>query len=99
MEIEIYKTKITELLQNHTDQAKVSTLLAELSDDYTQVTAETIASKTTATKLLDDNEKLRQANMGLFLKIGEPTKKEDKQAPTDDTPKFDSLFDEKGNLK
>lgn len=47
-----------------------------------------------------DNEKLRQANMNLFLQIGDPNKKLDpgkKDEPKE--LKFENLFDEKGELK
>ena len=47
-----------------------------------------------------DNEKLRQANMNLFLQIGDPNKKLDpgkKEEPKE--LKFENLFNEKGELK
>ena len=48
-----------------------------------------------------DNEKLREANMKLFLRVGEHKSPEEKPEP--DTPpekrSFNNLFDEKGNIK
>jgi hypothetical protein len=96
---EEFKAKTEELLQNHTDQAKISTILAELNDDYVKEMTEKTTALTTAEKLVADNEKLRSANMSLFLKIGEPKKEEEQKANTLDTPKYESLFDENGNLK
>jgi hypothetical protein len=96
---EEFKAKTEELLQNHTDQAKISTILAELNDDYIKEMTEKTTALTTAEKLVADNEKLRSANMNLFLKIGEPKKEEQKTTPEDNTPKYESLFDENGNLK
>lgn len=98
MKPEDFKAKTDEILQNLSDQAKVSTILAELKEDYDAVSVETTTAKTTAQKLTDDNEKLRQANMSLFLKVGE-TKPQEQKKPEDTTPKFGDLFDEKGNLK
>lgn len=100
LKLEEYHAKIDEILQNHTDQAKISTILAELKEDYTTVSAETEKAKETAKKFTEDNEKLRQANMSLFLKIGE-TKVEETHIKKDEETKmsFDDLFDENGNLK
>ena len=99
MKPEEFNAKTQEILNNHTDQAKVSTILSELIEDYNNVTAETESAKTTAQKLTADNEKLRQAKMSLFLKVGE-TKKEEETTPDEDKiPKFEDLFDKDGNLK
>lgn len=95
---EEFKVITDELLQNHTDQAKVSTLLSTLVDDYNKESAEKSTAIKTSETLTIDNEKLRQANMSLFLKVGE-TKPEEKKPTEDTTPKFEDLFDEKGNLK
>src|SRR5574343_1077684 len=80
---EEFNAKTQEILNNLTDQAKVSTVMSELIEDYNNVTAETETAKTTAQKLTADNEKLRQANMSLFLKVGE-TKKEEETKPEED---------------
>ena len=97
MKPEEFKAITDELLQNHTDQAKVSTLLSTLIEDYTKESEEKKTAITTSETLIADNEKLRQANMTLFLKVGETKPPESK--PAEDTPpKFESLFDEKGNL-
>ncbi len=99
MKPEDFKAKTTEILSNLTDQAKVSTILAELTADYDNVAVETNTAKTTAEKLTEDNEKLRQANMQLFLKVGEP-KKETEIKQTEETKlSYKNLFDENGNLK
>lgn len=98
MKPEDFNAKTQEIIANLTDQSKVSTILAELIEDYNTVAVETTTAKTTATKLSEDNEKLRQANMSLFLKVGEVKKEEDMKKPEDTTLKFESLFDDKGNL-
>lgn len=99
MKPEEFKAKADEILSNLTDQAKVSTLLAELTEDYNTETVIKSTATTTAEKLTADNEKLREANMKLFLSVGEKAQADviKKDEPT--TPTFDALFDDKGNLK
>jgi hypothetical protein len=47
-----------------------------------------------------DNEKLRQANMSLFLKVGEQKPTDTTKPPNEDkTAKYEDLFDKDGNLK
>jgi hypothetical protein len=60
---EEFKAKTAEILQNLTDQGKVSTLLAELAEHNDDAAAELTTATSTATKLTTDNEKLRAANM------------------------------------
>lgn len=99
MKPEEFNAKTKEILSNLTDQAKVSTILSELIEDYNTITAETETARTTAEKLTADNEKLRQANMNLFLKVGETKKEEEIKQDEDNKPTFEDLFDENGNLK
>lgn len=101
MKPEEFIAKTEEIAANLTDQAKVTAILAELKEDYAKEAAEKTTALSTAEKLTTDNETLRDANMKLFLKVGEkhadePGKKKENE---DDTPKFENLFDEKGNLK
>jgi len=96
---EEFKAKTAEILQNLSDQAKVSTLLAELTEHNDDAVGEVTTSKTTAEKLTSDNEKLRQANMSLFLKVGEQKTDPQQTKQEDTTPKFENLFDDQGNLK
>lgn len=96
---EEFKSKTAEILANLNDQAKVSTILAELTEHNDAAVVEVTTNKTTAETLTADNEKLRRANMTLFLKVGE-TKPADNTKPTEDTtPKYEDLFDKDGNLK
>jgi hypothetical protein len=96
---EEFKAKTTEILQSLTDQAKVSTLLSELVTDNAEYVAEVTKVTETVTKLNNDNEGLRQANMKLFLQVGETKPVEQQNKATDNTPKFDDLFNDKGELK
>jgi hypothetical protein len=97
---EEFKAKTMEILSNLTDQAKVSTLLAELTEHNDDAVVEVTTAKTTSEKLTADNEKLRAANMSLFLKVGEQKPTDTIQTkPQDTRPKYEDLFDDKGNLK
>ena len=99
MKPEEFKAKTAEILANLNDQAKVSTILAELTEDYDTETATKSEALTTAEKLIADNEKLRAANMSLFLKVGEQKPAEDEKKLEDTTPTYEDLFDADGNLK
>ena len=99
MKPEEFKAKTAEILANLDDQAKVSTILAELTEDYDNETATKSEALTTAEKLTADNEKLRAANMSLFLKVGEQKPAEDEKKLEDTTTTYEDLFDADGNLK
>lgn len=88
------------------DEVERRTLLAKLNTDTSAIFDENSTLKSEKEKFESDNEKLRKANMDLFLQVG--AKKPDdefKQDTTgiDDKPaekrKFENLFDEKGGLK
>jgi regulator of replication initiation timing len=93
---------INQILENHTDQAQVSTLLAQLSKDYTETITEVETAKNTATKLTTDNENLRKANYDLFAQLGQrlPQKTETTPQPNTDNKalSYEALFDKDGNL-
>ena len=95
---EEFKAKAKEILSSLEDPGAVSTTLAELVQDYDNQTAKWEQTTTTAEKLTHDNEKLRAANMDLFLKVGEPAKDKKPEVEEDQTVKFNTLFDAKGNL-
>jgi cell shape-determining protein MreC len=102
MKIEDHTKLVESIMNNLTDQAVVSTTMAQITEDYPKVMSELEMAKTTADQLKADNEKLRQANMSLFMQIPQ-RKAEDNRTTTVDnkTPdNFDDLlFDEKGNIK
>lgn len=50
-------------------------------------------------RLTGDNERLREANMKLFLRIGDPEKKKQDPGQPAEKLKFENLFNEKGELK
>jgi hypothetical protein len=99
MKPEEFKAKLNEAMQNLSDQAKVTEIFTELTTDYDTVHVETTTAKETATKLTADNESLRKVNMDMFLKVGANVKEAEQQKEEDTTPKFEDLFNEKGELK
>lgn len=109
MKREEHKTKLQEILNNLTDQGKVTELLAELTSDYEVVSSQLETLQESNTTLSKDAESLRSANMKLFLQIGTKEDKQDEnlnnESLNDDASldnkklSFNDLFDEKGGLK
>ena len=83
--------------ESETDRLELlSQLEEEAGADYDRLTN----LETNNNQLTSDNEKLREANMKLFLRIG------DKKPPKDDHEeekpkemKFEDLFNDKGEIK
>lgn len=83
------------------DEGKVSELLTEIADDYGKVISDLTVAQQETQRLKEANERLKEQNMNLFLKIGgnpAPAPKPDED-PEDKRRDFNSLFDEKGRLK
>lgn len=88
------------------DEVARRTMLSDLTDEVTRVYDENSTLSEANTKYEEDNEKLRSANMQLFLKVGanktEKEVKEDKTGIKEDKTdprRFEDLFDDKGGLK
>ena len=88
------------------DDVERRTMLSELEDEVTRVYDENSNLTKSNQSVLEDNEKLRSANMQLFLRVGE--NKTPEQVNLDTTGvkdevheprRFENLFDEKGELK
>lgn len=83
------------------DEAHRRELLTQLQDeasaDYDRMTE----LETSNSNLTNDNEKLREANMKLFLRVGESGKGKIDPTTEPEPPKreFKDLFDEKGRIK
>lgn len=95
MELERYQEITTRLLEivSSEHQETAIDLLTSLTEDNTEVMG-------TIAKLETDVTNLRKSNANLFLKIGqkqEPEKKEPDEP--EKTLDFESLFNEKGELK
>lgn len=79
------------------DETERRTLLAALITDGNETFTHFATVETERDTARNDNEKLREANMALFLKVGDPSKKpEEEQSPD---LKYEDLFNEKGELK
>ena len=91
------------------NQANASQLLTQLSDDYEQTLTANETLTTTNADLTTRNERLREVNSELFMKVG-TTKKENENPPNnqnnggegsgneDPELTFEQLFNEKGEL-
>lgn len=88
------------------DETERRELLTQLKDNVSDIfdTNESLNSENT--KFKEDNEKLRSANMKLFLRVGadksEDDIKKDQVGENDkenNPRKFEDLFNEKGGLK
>ena len=88
------------------DETERRTRLASLSNEVSTIYDERDTLKTENNSYQEDNEKLRSANMELFLQIG--GRKTDEEIQTNSTGiheetieprKFENLFNEKGELK
>lgn len=100
MKPEEFKAKVTEIMANLTDQGKVSSILADLTEDYDHTISKTEEATSKAAQLATDNESLRKSNMKLFERFGstpDPVK-----LPEDNAPKpvdWASLVNADGSLK
>lgn len=88
------------------DEVERRTKLTELSEGVVDIFDLNTQLKTKNTEYEESMEKLREANMQLFLRVGsnktEEEVKEDKTGIKEEVKeprKFSELFDEKGNLK
>ena len=102
MTIEEMQNAINEVRQNLNDLPKVTELLNNIGDSFSEVVKNNTTLEETNQKLTTDNDKLRNVNMDLFLKVGEKrtnTEIKTEQKQENNIPSFDELFDNEGNLK
>lgn len=83
-----------------TDDVERRTLLANLSEDGGGIYDDYDTAETARAAAVADNEKLREANMKLFLRVGDH-KEPATPAKAEPAPemKYEDLFNEKGELK
>ena len=88
------------------DDVERRTLLAELSEDGAKIFDDFDELSVSNKKYMEDNERIRAANMELFLRVGQKKDQQEVQKDLtgiDDKPEeklnFEDLFDEKGGLK
>lgn len=101
------KEKFTEIMnqikEKVTDETgEVSNLLADLYDGFDGVFNERDTLKTKNTELNTNNETLKEQNMKLYLRVGQPTDTSkagaDSDKGNDDEMSYDDLFNEEGEL-
>lgn len=85
-------------------QARTSEILTAVTNGFTEALDAQQTAASQAEELTAANEKLRAANMSLFLQVGSVPKEKplENQTPAETPPQtlsYDSLFDEKGELK
>ena len=99
MKREEHTNLIRDIRLNLNDEGKVTELLTQLSDDYGSITADLESTKKTTEELKAQAESLRETNMKLFLKVGNPITPEKPTDPNEGRLKYEDLFNEKGGLK
>lgn len=104
MTVDEYNTKSGELLAavsaEQIDSGKISTLLNELREAFTEEASGKANAEKTVTDLTEKNKSLQESNMNLFLKVGEKAKdnpeKSGEEKSSENYPNdFSGLFDEK----
>lgn len=81
------------------DGAERRNRLTALSDEVRTVCESNETLTASNAKLDEDNKKLQDYNMQLFLRVGNQQNPAPKPAPQTDTPKYEDLFNEKGEIK
>lgn len=85
------------------DEATRRTLLTEMGDDVSSVFDRVDSLTVENQSYIDANERLREANMKLFLQVGEDRQPADpnpnEEPPEQPKRKFEDLFNEKGDIK
>lgn len=101
MDKEKHLAMIHKIRANLQNEGEVSLLLSDMSDDYGKVLSDLQQKEAEAQRLKEANDRLKEQNMNLFLKLGgDPEKPPVPPVPPEPKRRsFDELFDEKGNLK
>ena len=102
MTAEEFNAAVTDILGNVSDVGHVSQKLDELRTAFGEALTDAETRAKTIETLEGEKKSLQEANMNLFLKIGSPAKNDpdkEKEPEPPAEPDFESLFDDKGNLK
>lgn len=75
-----------DILKAEGDQAIITTLLADMQGTVTDAIARDIAGTKTVEDVTAQNARLKEANMNLFLRLGEKAKGEETSQKDDDPP-------------
>lgn len=100
------KEKFTEIMnqikeKSSDETGEISNLLADLFDGFDGVYNERDTLKETNNELSTTNEALKEQNMKLYLRVGQPTDKSDASKSNEGEDlemSYDDLFNEEGEL-
>lgn len=81
------------------DDAQRRTMLADLNADGCQIYDDYAAAEAARAAATADNEKLREANMKLFLQVGDHKDPQNPAKKEEPNLSYKDLFNEKGELK
>ena len=82
-----------------TDDAERRNKLVTITDEVKAVCDSNETLTASNNKLTEDNKKLQEYNMSLFLRVGGGQKTPEDPKPQGETPKYEDLFNEKGEIK
>lgn len=107
MNLEDFLKKTQEITNNLSDQGFVTKELTEIYDEYKKVYEEKDQFSKINETLTNDNKKLKDYNLELFMQVGTQNKNienENKNIPGEKDPEenklsYDDLFNEKGEFK
>lgn len=85
--VEEWNAVVQEALNKPEDSATVISSLTRARDEYATLFGENVAALDRATKAEAENERLRQTNMDLFLRIGQQTAASTGSMPGEDSAK------------
>lgn len=108
MNLEDFLKKTQGITSNLSDQGFVTKELTEIYDEYKKVYEEKEQFSITNKTLTEDNKKLKDYNLELFMQVGKQDEKIDndnkklpgnEKEPEDNKLSYDDLFNEKGEFK
>lgn len=95
-------SKLMEMIQNagtSEDDATRRSILSDIQDEVTSMYNANAELTSSNESLTAEVTRLNEANMKLFLKIGEDRTPTDAPESPTEKPKFSDLFNEKGEIK
>ena len=82
--VDSYRTFSDDVINANGDQATITSRLADMQDAFTNSIGRLTKAEQDAESLKQENERLRQANLDLFLRIGESAKPSTANPPADE---------------
>lgn len=82
---------VNKILANHTDTATVTETLQTFREDYSKTLSEKDALEQKFNDLETENQRLKENNMQLFLKIGNPVKEKEEEQEEDPEEKLNEI--------